>query len=318
MLILCNGEARGGIDAGIATLKRDGSALDTVEQTIRPVEHDVAIHSVGRGGHPNLLGDVECDATIMDGVTRETGSVGALQGYLYAISVARAVMHDLPHVLLVGPGATRFAREIDATPAPMLTDEARAWYEAWLARSALGGPGSVARPSGRNAEPPTPDAPLTELAWSAAQTVISGGTAVVLAIDGQGRIAAGASSSGFRYKYPGRLGDSAVVGAGVYADQRYGACACTHTGEMTIRAGTSRAVVLAMQRGATVEEACHEAVADLRALRGGLLGAVIVHAIDARGATCVVSTHAMKPEMDACEWRPGMPGAKIQPVPVAP
>jgi len=318
MLILCNGEARGGVDAGLATLKRGGSALDVIEQTIRPVECDAAIHSVGRGGHPNLLGEVECDASIMDGVTRETGAVGALHGYLYAISVARAVMHDLPHVLLAGPGATRFAREIGATPSEMLTDEARAWYEAWLARGALGGPGSIPRPSGRNAEPPTPDAPLAELAWSAAQTVVSGGTAVVLAIDGQGRMAAGASSSGFRYKYPGRLGDSAVIGAGVYADQRFGACACTHTGEMTIRAGTARAVVSAMQRGATVEEACHEAIADLRALRGGLLGAVIVHAIDARGTTCALSTHAMQPAMEYCEWRPGMPAAKIQPVSIAP
>ena len=110
----------------------------------------------------------------------------------------------------------------------------------------------------------------------------------------------------------------AVIGAGVYADQRFGACACTHTGEMTIRAGTARAVVSAMQRGATVEEACHEAIADLRALRGGLLGAVIVHAIDARGTTCALSTHAMQPAMEYCEWRPGMPAAKIQPVSIAP
>jgi L-asparaginase len=318
MLILCNGEARGGIDAGIETLKRGGSALDVVEQAIRPVERDIAIHSVGRGGHPNLLGEVECDASIMDGVTRESGAVGALRGYLHAISVARAVMHELPHVLLTGAGATRFAREIDATPAEMLTIEARAWYEAWLARHAMGGPGSMARPSGRNAEPPTADAPLAELAWSAAQTVVSGGTAVVLTIDAQGRIAAGASSSGFRYKYPGRLGDSAVIGAGVYADQRYGACACTHTGEMTIRAGTARAVVLAMRRGATVEEASQEAIADLRALTGGLLGAVVVHAIDAHGNPCVVSTQGPQPEMTWCEWRAGMAGPGVRPARPAP
>jgi len=300
MLVLSNGEAHTGIADAIETLRRGGSALDTVEQGIRPVERDTRVLSVGRGGHPNLLGEVECDASIMDGVTRESGAVGALRGHLHAISVARAVMQELPHVLLAGAGAARFAREIGAQAAEMLTEETGALHREWLERHA---------PPGR----PASAAPLAELAWAAAQSVVSGGTAVVLAIDGQGRIAAGASSSGFRYKYPGRLGDSAVIGAGVYADQRYGACACTHTGEMTIRAGTARAVVLAMRRGATVEEACHEAIADLRDLRAGLLGAVAVHAIDARGTPCVVCTHGPQPEMTYCLWRDGMPAEEVRP-----
>jgi L-asparaginase len=104
-----------------------------------------------------------------------------------------------------------------------------------------------------------------------------------------------------------------VIGAGAYADQRYGACACTHTGEMTIRAGTARAVVLALRRGAPLEEACHEAIADLRDLRGGLLGAVAVHAIDARGRACVVCTPAARPEMTYCLWREGMAAPDVRP-----
>lgn len=110
MAILTNCEGGVGMKTARDVLLKGGSALDVVEQAIRVVEADVTIDTVGRGGSPNLLGEIECDAAIMDGSTRLAGSVGALKDYIHAISVARAVMEKLPHIMLVGDGAHRFAQ----------------------------------------------------------------------------------------------------------------------------------------------------------------------------------------------------------------
>lgn len=297
MFILINEEGKVGLRAGLEALRRGATALDVVEAAIRPVEADPAVHSVGRGGWTNLLGASECDASIIDGRTRRAGSVAALRGHLHAISVARQVMERLPHVLLVGEGALRFAREIEAEATEMVTDEARAAHREWIGRNlppgwlddALAGPGLA----------------LAEHAWTATQDVLEKGTTISLVIDAHGSMAAGVSSSGWAYKYPGRVGDSGVIGAGIYADQRYGACGCTHTGEMTIRAGTARAVVMAMKKGASVEEACVEAIEDLRSLEGGLLGSVTVHAIDREGRPCVLCTHPAGTEPGYLAWARG-------------
>ena len=96
-------------------------------------------------------------------------------------------------------------------------------------------------------------------------------TTVFLAVDRQGNAASGTSTSGWGWKYPGRLGDSPLIGAGSYADSRYGACACTGAGEMAIRAGTARAVVAYMKMGRSVADAVAEAVEDMRALKGGII-----------------------------------------------
>ena len=116
-------------------------------------------------------------------------------------------------------------------------------------------------------------------------------TTVFLAHDAAGNICCGTSTSGWGWKYPGRLGDSPIVGAGCYADTRYGAAACTGAGEMTIRCGTARSVVLYMKRGASVADAVLEAAEDMRALQGGLLSRVTIHAIDTRGNHKVVAVN---------------------------
>ncbi len=288
MLALANGESRGAMTAARQVLLKGGSALDAVERGIREVEADLSVHTVGRGGAPDLCGDVSCDASIMDGRTRRAGSVGALRGYLHAVSAARQVMEQLPHVLLVGDGAARFCREAGLDQAEMLTEEMRRKHAAWLDRH--GGPGG----SG------------ARLAWISGDELVAGGTSVLLSIDRNGDLAVGASSSGWAHKYPGRLGDSGIVGAGVYADNRYGACACTHTGERTIRASTSHSVVLYMSRGATVREACQEAARDLRTLEGGYHGPVAMHAMDCVGNVCVATTEDLGPRIDYCLWRDGM------------
>ncbi len=99
-------------------------------------------------------------------------------------------------------------------------------------------------------------------------------------------------TSGWAWKYPGRLGDSPIIGAGSYADSRYGACACTHTGEMTIRAGTARSVVLYLKVGLSLEDAVYEAAKDLADLETGYLDEVVIHAIDKSGNYKVVGVNS--------------------------
>ncbi len=112
-----------------------------------------------------------------------------------------------------------------------------------------------------------------------------------LAHDAGGDICSATSTSGWGWKYPGRLGDSPIIGAGSYADTRYGAAACTGAGEMTIRCCTARSVVLYMKRGAAVADAVLEAVEDMRALRTGLINRVTIHAIDNKGNHKVVAVN---------------------------
>jgi L-asparaginase len=301
MTILANCEGGVGMRAAQEALKTGGSALDAVEAGIRVAEADVGVDSVGRGGAPDLLGVVSCDAAVMDGATGRTGAVGNLRYYLHAVSVAREVMERLPHVMLVSEGAERFAREIGAQPAEMFTEEARARYERWMVEHA---------PAAVRAK--LFSAGLVQLAWESSREKTAGGTVVFLGLDGNGDIAAGTSTSGWAQCYPGRMGDSSIVGAGLYADNRYGACGCTHVGEMTIRACTARSVVLYMKAGASVREACLEAVRDLRFLKGGYLGPVIIHAIDRQGTPCVISTGPVIRGLDYFHWSGDAPDVEMR------
>ena len=299
MMFLTNCEGRVGAAIALETLQKNGTALDVVEQGIRPVEADITVNSVGRGGSPNLLGEMECDAAIMDGATLMCGSVGALKDYLHAITVARGVMERLPHVMLVGDGALRFAREIGAERSEMLTPAANAAQQEWLAKHV--------RPEDRAR---WPDVPLAGYAWESGKDYGAGGTVIFLVRDAKGNIAAGTSTSGWARSYPGRLGDSPIIGAGLYADNLYGACGCTHTGEMTIRTGAARSVVLYMKKGASVREACEEAMRDLLELRGGEIAAVVLHAIDRDGCPCVLSSHGLHEQSSWYYWTEGMPGVE--------
>jgi L-asparaginase / beta-aspartyl-peptidase len=284
-IILAGSEGGIGMPAAANALHHGLTALDIVEMAIRPVETDPTVRSVGLGGYPNLLGQLELDASIMDGWTLRSGSVGALQGYLHPISIARQVMERLPYVLLVGEGAARFAAEIGAEAGDNLTVEARASWEKWLAEHAS--------PADRTE---WPNVPLIEYARLSVDPETAGGTTIALVQDSASGIAAGVSTSGWAFKYPGRLGDSPIVGAGLYADDRWGAAACTGMGELSIRAGTSRAVVLYMKMGMDVRHACREALADLRTLQRSWRGGITLHAIDHDGQPCVITIGRDEPQ----------------------
>ena len=293
-VVLTNSVGVAGIQTTVEALLAGRSVLDAIELGIQQVELDPEIHSVGRGGWPNLLGQVELDASIMDGRTLRSGAVGALQGYLHPISVARCVMERLPHVFLVGEGAARFAAEWGMDAGENLTREAREAWEAWQ-RQHLS-PAVLER---------WPREALTPLAGLTADPIKTHGTTTFIVRGEDGHTACGVSTSGWAWKYPGRLGDSPVIGAGSYADERYGAAACIGQGELTIRAGTSRAVVLYMKTGMTVEEAVREAGRDLDALERDYRGMVTIHAIDREGQHFVMTWGGERPE-DYCIWMDGL------------
>jgi isoaspartyl peptidase/L-asparaginase-like protein (Ntn-hydrolase superfamily) len=245
-----------GLAAGIGLLRAGASALDAVEAAIRVVEADEDNHTVGVGGMPNLFGEVELDASIMDGATRQAGAVAAVTGFPHPISIARAVCERLPqHLLLVGAGAERFADEAGLERGPTLTDEARRRWREGLSAAGIEaavarfGPGERAyrqRALERLASMPVPDGP-----WD---------TVNVLALDARGNLAVGVSTSGYPWKYPGRVSDSAIIGAGNYCDNAVGGAACTGRGELAIRGTTARSVLHALAAGADPAQACREAL----------------------------------------------------------
>jgi beta-aspartyl-peptidase (threonine type) len=273
MLIIASTNGTVGIEEAMHRLKTGGSAVDAVETGIRAVEANPEDHTVGYGGYPNILGQVELDAAIMDGRVLSAGAVGALQGYPHPISVARKVMERLPHVFLVGEGAARFAAEMGFEPRDLLTPEAHAVWEKQL-RADL--PAEEFEQLGA-----LPN--LWKWVELATDPERARGTVNFIAQDASGNIAAGVSTSGWAWKYPGRLGDSPVVGAGLYADNRAGAAACTGMGEMAIRAGTAHGVVFYLKTGLSLEQAGCQAMEDLAALGGRYLSVMSFIAVDRHG-----------------------------------
>ncbi len=273
--LLVSMAGRSGVREGAARLAEGGAALDAIEAAIRLVETDPAERSVGTGGAPNILGGMELDASIMDGRTLKAGAVGNLQGFIHPICVARQVLERLPHTFLVGQGAARFAREVGAEPGASLTAESEAAWRRWLDENVPAGVRQqLADESGE-------ETPLAEWVWrTVRRPEQTHGTVVVLAADAGGNLAGGVSTSGWDYKYPGRIGDSPVIGAGLYVDNRYGAVGCVGHGELAVRAGAARSVVLYMKLGASVQEAVHEAADDLRYLQRDFAASFAIHAID--------------------------------------
>jgi len=252
-----------GLPAGMSILSAGGSAIDAVEAALKECEDNEADHYVGTGGLPNVRGEVQLDASIMVGSTRAFGAVGAVRDFPHPISIARAVLERLPqHCLLVGAGAETFAEECGFARAEVLTDEARRLY-----LDALGSEEAV---EGEDTEASPGDVRYRETMRALMRRFAPHdgpwGTINVLALDGSGELCVGVSTSGYPWKYPGRVGDSALPGAGNYCDLRYGGAACTGRGEMAMRVCGARAIVNGLANGATPERACTEMLADARSL----------------------------------------------------
>jgi beta-aspartyl-peptidase (threonine type) len=273
MIVVTSPNGIVGIKEAMRLLKEGSSAVDAVEAGIRLVEANADDHTVGYGGYPNLLGQVEVDAGIMEGHTLGAGAVAAVQGFQHPISIARQVMDCLPHVLLVGQGAERFAIEMGLDRGELLTDDANRIWEARL-RAAM-------PEEARRQLPDLPD--LHRWVEIASDPELAKGTTNFLVQDARGDLCAGVSTSGWAWKYPGRVGDSPLIGAGLYADNRYAAVACTGMGEMAIRAGTARCFVLYLEMGLSLAEAGRRAMTDLSYLGRNKYHQMHVVALDREG-----------------------------------
>lgn len=284
LLLVGSANAEIGFAEGMRVLGTGGSALDAVEAVIRIVESNPKDHSVGYGGLPNILGEVELDASIMDGRSLGAGAVCAVKHYEHPISIARRVMERLPHVLLAGAGAERFARELGMKKRTLLTEEAKAIYEGKVTPELYPRYQILRELVSRAAHDP-------EIAASADEYGDERhGTVNVIAVDRNGNMASGVSTSGWAWKYPGRVGDSPIIGAGNYCDNRYGACGCTGYGEMAMRANTAHSVVLYIKAGMTLAKAAREAMKDLRALTVPFPPGMNLIAIDAHGKHVSMTT----------------------------
>lgn len=273
MIVIASHNGAIGIQESMYVLQQGGTAVDAVEAGIRLVEANPDEHTVGYSGYPNLLGEVELDASIMNGRTLESGSVGAMKGYPYAISIARKVMEILPHVMLVAEGAERFAAEMGFKKQDLLTEEARA---VWARRLQQDMPAHIFDHLQEQTE-------LRHWVRLASDPERAKGTVNFIAQDAHGDIACGVSTSGWAWSYPGRLGDSPIIGAGNYADNRYGAAACTGMGEMAIRGATAHSIVFYMKMGLSLQEAGKRAMEDLNDLDGRFLSMMRIIALDSNG-----------------------------------
>ena len=223
----------------------DGYVLDAIEKGVGRIEADPEIHTVGRGGRPDASGTVTLDACVMDEQGRY-GAVAALERILHPAAVARRVKDDSPHSLLVADGALRFARTQGFEPQDLLTDEMDAAWREWKEKN----PDAVPDPPEANVE--------------AQDTTSRGGaenhdTIGMLALDAQGRLGGACTTSGTAWKQPGRVGDSPLVGSGLFVDPDVGAACATGWGEAIMRVAGSHVVVEAMRHGKDPEAACREA-----------------------------------------------------------
>jgi L-asparaginase len=300
MILLASSEGKSGVPKAVELLKAKTNGLRANVEGIKIVEENLDVHSVGQSSWPNLLGDLQLDAAVMDGNTRRTGAVGALRGYLHPVEVAHEVMIRLDHEILVGEGAERFAREIGAVPNKNETEYSKESWEKHL-------DGILTEEQKRR----FPDLNLLEIKGVVREREKIFDTVVYLSLDHSGRISSAASTSGWPWKYPGRLGDSPIIGAGSYADSRYGACACTGLGEMAIRSGTARIVVMYLQLGNSVRDAVTAAAKDLVDLQTGCIGEMIIHAISSKGESFVLQVNRTKPVTYSL-WDDSMPCAEIR------
>lgn len=211
-------------DQALKTHQQEGSLLDAVEQGIWVAEADADNASVGLGGLPKAGGAVQLDACIMDGPEHRAGSVSGLEDILHPISVARRVMESTPHVMLTGAGAREFALKEGFKPVNLLTEQRRKEWLKWRETNK--------------------------------QETDNHDTIALLALGEDNTVAGGCSTSGWGYALPGRVGDSPIIGGGLYVDNEIGAAGSTGLGENVMRYCATFMVVEFMRMGLDPQSAC--------------------------------------------------------------
>lgn len=219
-------------EQALKTFQQGGSILDAIEQGIRLTE-SAGDASVGLSGQPNAAGVAQLDACIIYGPGQQAGACAAVEGVVHPITLARRVMEKTPHVMLVGKGAQWFAKQQGLE---MVEVDAEERYEEW-----------------RNAQ-------QSEREAAGKQAPSNHDTIALLGLAPDGTIAGGCSTSGLAGKLPGRVGDSPIIGSGLYVDNEVGAAGATGIGENVMRYCGSFMVVEAMRHGMSPTEACESTI----------------------------------------------------------
>jgi N4-(beta-N-acetylglucosaminyl)-L-asparaginase len=230
-IVICTWNFQNASAEAWEVLKDGGTALDAIEQGVKVEENDVNNQTVGIGGRPDRDGHVTLDACIMDH-KGNCGAVLAMQNIANPISVARKVMEDTPHVMLAGKGAEQFAYEKGFEKVDLLTEKSKAEWLEWKKTST----------------------------YQPIINIENHDTIGMLAIDNNGNIAGGCTTSGMAYKMAGRVGDSPIIGAGLFIDNEVGGATATGVGEEVVRTVGSFLIVELMRQGKSPQEACEEGV----------------------------------------------------------
>ena len=258
---------RAALEHGWRDLGDGASALDVVETVVRLLEDDSSFDA-GRGSRLNDEGRVELDASIMEGGALEAGAVAAIEGVRHPVSVARLVLEASPHVMLVGPGARRFAEssgaELCATEELLVGRERERYLRVVSGERELVDQ-EFQRPSGGEEDRPM-------------------GTVGAVALDARGRLAAATSTGGTQHKAAGRVGDTPVIGAGTYADDRAGAASATGWGEGILRVVLCKTAVDRLAAGSSPKQAGRDAIDTLGRVQGRA-GLIV---LDGRGRVSAV------------------------------
>ncbi|MGJ1204957.1 N(4)-(beta-N-acetylglucosaminyl)-L-asparaginase [Sphingobacterium lactis] len=231
--------------AAWAILSKNGRALDAVEQGVQVAEADLKNTTVGKGGYPDRDGFVTLDACIMDD-KGNCGAVAAMEDIAHPIAVARLVMEKTPHVMLVGDGARQFALENGFKAEKLLTEDGEKAWKEWLKE--------------KNYKPIMNIENKSFATEKLPGNKYNHDTIGMLALDADGNLSGACTTSGMAFKMHGRVGDSPIIGAGLYVDNEVGGATSTGVGEEVIRNVGSFLVVELMRQGYSPEEACKEAV----------------------------------------------------------
>lgn len=259
---------------GLAACKRamemlhsGADTLDAVIAGVNIVELDPNDHSVGYGGLPNEEGVVELDASVMHGPSRMCGAVAGIRGIKTPSKIAKLVMTDTDHVMLVGDGALKFAKEMGFPEEDLLVDDSRkawvAWKKSLRDKAGHNNWTNEVDAGTRNAElrQMFPEESEEKLAWIAdVITHPPTGTINCLSLNAKGEMSGVTTTSGLAWKIAGRIGDSPIIGAGLYVDQDVGGAGSTGRGEENIRIAGAHTIVENMRHGMTPKEACLDAL----------------------------------------------------------
>lgn len=251
------------LDAGMQFLRTTGDTMDAVLAVVTPVEDDPNDHTVGYGGLPNEDGVVQLDACVMHGPTRKCGAVGAIEKIKNPAKVARVIMERTNHTFLAGAGATKFAIDEGFEPMNLLTDQSRLAWLAWKAQSSKDWRPGLDSPEFNKELAELLDTPERETWAPWIRHVVAHpptGTINCLAVNEKGEMSGVTTTSGVAWKISGRVGDSPIIGAGLFVDQEVGGAGSTGRGEENIKIAGGHTVVEMMRRGMSPADACMEAL----------------------------------------------------------